>query len=188
MKKQLGLLCLVFFAISGKAQNVSVEKSIYGIQAGVLGIWIHNESRIISNNTVLRSEVGFDGGIWDSAFHDEVGLVMTPVLTIEPRIYYNLEQRSAKGKNISNNSGNFIALNVSYRPDWVYISTYEDDPTVSSLSFIPTWGLRRSVGKKGSFEAGIGMGYRYYFAKRAGYSENEGHLAFNLLVRIGLGF
>ena len=31
------------------AQNSSIEKSLYGIQAGFLGIWIHNESNYLVN-------------------------------------------------------------------------------------------------------------------------------------------
>jgi len=35
---------------------------------------------------------------------------MTPVLTLEPRWYYNLNQRYAQSKNIKNNNGNFFGV------------------------------------------------------------------------------
>lgn len=56
---------LLFFSLQVSAQNqndtskISIEKSIYGIQAGFLGTWLYNESRL-SNEFVLRSQVGFD--------------------------------------------------------------------------------------------------------------------------------
>ncbi len=43
---------------------------------------------------------------------------MTPVITAEPRWYYNLNKRVSKSKNIEGNSGNFISLKTSYHPDW----------------------------------------------------------------------
>jgi len=51
-----------------KAQNQehvqpSVEKSVFGAQAGLLGIWVNNEAKL-TNAIALRSEIGFDGGFW----------------------------------------------------------------------------------------------------------------------------
>ncbi|WP_344714740.1 hypothetical protein [Winogradskyella damuponensis] len=41
-----------------KCQNTSVEKSIFGLQTGVLGIWAYNEAKL-SNTIALRTEHGF---------------------------------------------------------------------------------------------------------------------------------
>lgn len=37
-------------------------------------------------------------------------------------------------------------------------------------------------------EIGIGIGYLYYFAKDAGYTENKSDIAVNLHLRIGYRF
>ncbi len=60
MKRNLIMLILSGLTILTKGQETSVEKSTYGIQTGLLGVWIHNEFRL-SNEISLRSEVGFKG-------------------------------------------------------------------------------------------------------------------------------
>ena len=63
MKRILLTLTLCGLAIIAIAQNVSVEKSTFGIQTGVLGLWAYNETRL-SNTIALRTELGFDFGIF----------------------------------------------------------------------------------------------------------------------------
>ena len=55
-------LSISLFTIATKAQNASVEKSSFGIQTGVLGIWAHREVKL-SNQIALRAEFGMDAGI-----------------------------------------------------------------------------------------------------------------------------
>ena len=170
-----------------KAQTASVEKSIFGIQTGFLGIWGYNEAKL-SNKIALRSEIGFDSGIWGGDFYDKTGFLMTPVLTLEPRWYYNLDKREKKSKRIDGNSGNFISLKTSYHPDWFVISNYDNINIVSDISIIPTWGIRRNIGNHFNYETGIGFGYRYIIAKQAGYLQKESEAALNLHLRIGYKF
>ena len=68
------LLTLVFCGLTliAKSQNASVEQSTYGIQTGFLGIWAHNETKL-SNSIALRSEIGFDSGIWGGDFYNGTG-------------------------------------------------------------------------------------------------------------------
>lgn len=169
------------------AQNASVEKSTYGIQTGFLGIWVHNESKL-SNSIALRTELGFNSGIWGGDFYDETGFLMTPVITAEPRWYYNLNKRESKTRRIDGNSGNFVSLKTSYHPDWFVISNTDNVRVISDISIIPTWGIRRNIGQHFNYEAGIGIGYRYIFAKQAGFPENESEAAVNLHLRIGYMF
>ena len=185
--KKIITLVLVCLSIFCNAQNVSVEKSVFGIQTGLLGIWAHNESRL-SNTIALRSELGLGGAIWGGSMYDEVGFSLSPVLTLEPRFYYNLNKRNSRSKGITNNSGNFISLQTSFHPDWFVISNYEYENLISSISIIPTWGIRRNIGAHFNFEAGFGIGYQYFFTKAAGYPSNESDAAANLLLRIGYVF
>lgn len=190
MKKiALIIIPLLFTTLYGKSQhtNTNIEKSLYGLQVGFLGIWGHNELSL-SNTIALRSEIGFDSGIWGGSFYDKVGFLMTPVITVEPRIYYNITKRKNKLKNTSNNGGNFVSLYTSYHPSWFVISNYNNVDIISDISVIPTWGIRRNLGFKFNFETGFGIGYRYIFAKNAGYAENESRVAINLHLRIGYTF
>ncbi len=187
MKQTLLTLAIISLALSVKSQNASVEKSIYGIQTGLFGIWVHNEIRV-TNQIALRNEIGFDSGIWGGDFYDKTGFLMTPVITTEPRWYYNLNRRDLQSKRIDGNSANFIALKTSYHPDWFVISNYDNINIISDISIAPTWGIKRNIGKYFNYETGIGIGYRYIFAKQAGYLENESELAFNLHLRFGYRF
>lgn len=180
-------MALCGMTLVAKSQTASVEKSTYGIQTGFLGIWAHNESKL-SNSIALRTELGFDSGIWGGSFYDGTGFLMTPVITLEPRLYYNLNKRVKKSRRIDGNSGNFISLKTSYHPDWFVISNTENVSVISDISIIPTWGIRRNVGKHFTYETGIGIGYRYIFAKQAGFLENESEAALNLHLRIGYRF
>lgn len=187
MKKIFSLLAVLIISYTAKSQTGQVEQSTFGIQTGFIGLWIHNESKL-SDQITLRSELGFDSGFWGGSFYDKAGFIMTPQITLEPRWYYNLNKRTEQSKRIDFNSGNFIALKTSYHPDWFVISNYDDINVISAVSVIPTWGIRRNLGNHFNYEAGLGFGYRYIFAKQAGFLNNESEAAVNLHLRIGYIF
>ena len=165
----------------------SVEKSIFGIQTGFLGIWANNELKL-SNTIALKTELGLDAGLWGGSFYDKTGFLLAPVITAEPRLYYNLKKRVGKGRSIKGNSGNFVSLKTGFHPNWFVISNQDNLQVISDISIIPSWGIRRHIGSHFNYEAGAGLGYRYIFAKNAGYARNEGDAAFNLNLRIGYSF
>ena len=185
--KMIFTLSICLFTIFTKAQDASVEKSTYGIQAGILGIWAHREVKL-TNEIALRAEIGMDAGFFGGSFYPKNGYLMTPVMTLEPRWYYNLDKRVSKSKNISGNSGNFLTLQTSYHPNWFVISKYDNIEIANQISIIPTWGLKRNIGKHFTYETGIGIGYRYIFAKSVGYLENQSETALNLHLRLGYRF
>lgn len=110
---------------------------------------------------------------------------MTPVISVEPRWYYNLEKRLSKSKSISGNSGNFVSLQTSYHPDWFVISNYDNLKTFNLITIIPTWGIKRNIGKHFTYETSIGVGYGYQF--RGEYDDVNG-IAIDLNLRIGYRF
>lgn len=142
MKRILFTIALCGMTLIAKSQTASVEKSTYGIQTGFLGIWAHNESKL-TNSIALRTEIGFDSGIWGGDFYDGTGFLMTPVITLEPRLYYNLNKRVKKSRRIDGNSGNFISLKTSYHPDWFVISNTDNVSVISDISIVPTWGIKK---------------------------------------------
>tara|TARA_R100000935_G_C2835473_1_gene167842 strand:- start:1462 stop:1977 length:516 start_codon:yes stop_codon:yes gene_type:complete len=169
------------------AQTASVEPSINSFQVGFLGIWINNETKL-TNAVALRAELGLDSALWGGTHYTRTGYLFTPVLTLEPRWFYNLNKRLEKSKRIDGNSGNFISLKTSYHPDWFVISNYDEQEVVSDISVVPTWGIRRNIGSHFNYETGIGIGYRYSFFKREGFDKNEHDVALNLHLRIGNRF
>ncbi|CAM4318520.1 hypothetical protein [Zobellia nedashkovskayae] len=187
MRKILLTLAFCGLTFIAKSQKQSVEESTYGIQTGILGVWGYNEAKLL-DQVALRIELGLDSGIFGGTFYDGVGFLMTPVITLEPRWYYNLDKRVSKSKSIAGNSGNFVSLKIDYHPDWFVISNYSNLRVVNQISLIPSWGIKRNIGNHFTYEAGFGIGYRFNFAKSAGYSRNQGEAAANLHARVGYRF
>ncbi|WP_186755789.1 hypothetical protein [Echinicola salinicaeni] len=179
---------LVGMFFLAKAQNRSeVEKSVIGIQTGYLGAWAHHEAKL-ANKIALRTEVGLLGDLIGGNYWNDAGSIWTPVLSLEPRWYYNISKRASRLKKTKGNSANFLSINGSFYPDWFVLSKYDKIQMVNQISIVPTWGIRRVVWSHFTVEAGIGIGYRYVFAKNAGYPENNGELAGNLHLRFGYIF
>jgi hypothetical protein len=82
--------------LNAYCQTIGVEKT-FSIQTG-LGIWINNETKL-SNSIALRSEIGIEHDFFCYQY-DGAGFILQPVLTLEPRYYYNLENRNSEEKNI----------------------------------------------------------------------------------------
>ncbi len=168
-----------------KAQIAGVEKSVFNAQTGILGVWINQEQRL-SNETVLRSEIGLDGQLWGGTIYSGTRFALQPIFTLEPRWYTNLEKRAIKGKPTANNSGNFIGLKISYRPDLFVISNASNTLVIPDLFIAPTWGLRRRLGQHLNFEWGFALGGMYTYYRRIGFTDNEFELAIQMNLRIGL--
>ncbi|MFL0352690.1 hypothetical protein [Xanthomarina sp. GH4-25] len=181
------LCCLVVNGYSQEEkQTASVEKSIFGIQTGAVGIWIHGEFKL-SNKFVLRAETGLDMGVWENSYNNDSGVLLGPVFTLEPRFYYNLNKRLRKGKRTEGNSGNFIGLKTSYHPDLFTIGTNKDVNIIRDITIVPTWGIKRNIGKHFNYEAGFGIGY-IHFIDKYNLSTNKSDVAVNLHARIGYKF
>lgn len=151
MKKIICLLLLVWNPFAGFSQNnqeASVEKSVFGIQVGLIGVWAHNELKL-SNQFVLRSELGIAGV--NTA-------VIEPLVALEPRWYYNLDKRVAKDKRIDGNSGNYVSLRTKYN---FTTTTEAEDEGINQVFIGPTWGIRRNLGKHFNYELGLGAGLGY---------------------------
>lgn len=183
------LITLLFLGVSETmyTQIASVEKSVFGLQTGFLGIWAHNEARL-TNSIALRTELGLDAGIWGGSHYNGTGFVLVPAITLEPRWYYNLNKRVKKSRNIKGNSGNFISLKSTYHPDMIVISNRDNVNFISDFSIVPTWGIRRQIGQHFNYETGIGIGYIHYINPNNLSINGEADIAVNLHLRLGYRF
>lgn len=162
--KKIILFLILGITIHSKAQEASVEKSIFSVQTGFAGLWLNNELKL-SNSIALKSEIGIEYDFAVGDHYDEAGFILQPVITVEPKFYFNLKKRNSKGRNISNNSGNYLSLKTSYHPDWFVINLDDNITKNADLSIIPTWGIKRMMGDHFTYEAGAGLGYRIVFIK-----------------------
>ena len=187
MKKRYLVSIFYFFLAVLNAQDVSVEKSTFGIQTGLLGLWAHNETRL-TDNIALRSEIGMDAAIFKANIYSDVAFLMGSVVTLEPRFYYNLEKRVAKKKVIAGNSGNYFSLRTSTHPNILNISSNNNVKIVADASIIPSWGIKRNVGQHFTYETAFGVGYTFYYGKYADLITDDGEVAINLNFKLGYRF
>jgi len=117
------ILIIIFtgFVFVSNSQNDTVEKSIFGIQTGFLGLWVNNEARL-SSPLALRTELGLDAGVFGNEIYKKRGFILVPTMTLEPRLYYNLSKRNSESKITKGNNGNFISIKTTYHPDLFVIS------------------------------------------------------------------
>lgn len=169
------VLFMVFFCINftvfsqSKSEHPSVEKSIFGIQAGLFGAYVYSENKL-SDEIALRAEVGMLMGLWGGSVYPKTGYIFTPTLSLEPRYYYNFKRRLKNGKSIENNQGNYWSLKVNFNPDLFVISNYENSRVSNHITIVPSYGLRRTFGKHFEYEFTTGLGYVYDVELKKGAS------------------
>ncbi|MDR1720639.1 MAG: hypothetical protein LBR67_11075 [Dysgonamonadaceae bacterium] len=176
------LACMAFVTLH--AQVGTVENSLWSVQAGIFGVWINNESRL-DDAFAIRSEIAFTGGYsytsysgFDSDFEGE-SYAIVPLITAEPRWYYNIGRRAAKGKNTARNAADFLAIRTTIAPGLMLVS--KNAAVYKSLSVIPVWGIRRNLSCHFNFELSGGLGYIYT-------KQNNNRLGWDFSVRFGYTF
>ncbi|WP_299669005.1 hypothetical protein [uncultured Polaribacter sp.] len=181
MKKVLVInFILLSLICSAQDQNISVERSVFSVQIGTVGVWLNNEIKMLDNLS-LRTEVGLYTEIVEGN-----GFFMAPEITLEPRWYYNLGKRNKKGRNIANNAANFFTIKTSYRSNIFEILHDRGKGAENSISFIPKWGIRRNLGKYFNYEAGIGIGYLTFFDQKYFTAFDSDGIIIDLHLRIGI--
>lgn len=168
---QTSLAFLLFCSVSN-AQLV--DKSINGVQTGFLGIWWNNESKL-AHRWALRTEIGYsapinEGGQYTDEFQNKYSNfypTFRPVVSLEPRWYYNSKKRQGNSNNTFHNSGNYATIAIQYYSNHlVYSPTVSNDERLiydeirpnADLFLIPTWGIRRNISYRWNFEMGAGFG------------------------------
>lgn len=109
----------------------------------------------LTNSTSANLDANLSFGF--TVNNNKTTILTAPFLRGQYRYYYNLKKRVAKGKDISNNSGGFLALNSSYyfKPvgNDVYISSYD------GFTFGGVWGFQKTYKSGINLSANTGLGY-----------------------------
>lgn len=192
MKKIL-ILCFVMCSIIGFSQKASVEKSIYGVELGLLDFSFHNETRL-QRTIALRSEIGFNKlystiKSYNPAVKDKTVSFISPYISLEPRWYFGIDRRAKLGRNIVKNSSNYISLKT------LYISANTPIVNTSDINFkpliivVPEFGIRRNFLKHFNYEFSGGLGYMYSISNcNKGNKCNRQDSFLDLNTRIGYVF
>lgn len=127
-------------------------ESLHSVKAGFPTI-TYSYEHAIGKQVTINLETGVNWSWQYSNNHTK--LSFSPVLRVEPRIYYNVNRRF-KNDRFNNNSASFFCATASIEP-----TIFEEDHR-SVLSIIPKWGFRRALGNNFIFEPQIGAGMYFY--------------------------
>lgn len=159
MTKSFLLIALFFTSFIYSQEENPQTTDVFGVQIGAIGAWLHYE-KAFGNNFTADASVGYTGGFMQGT-DQKLDYVFTTSFSVEPRYYYNLAKRVEKGKRITNNSGNFVALSFSYIPD-IGTSTNRAGVKVDpSFIILPKYGLRRALNNNLNFHFAVGVGYQW---------------------------
>ena len=173
----------MFFSI---ANAQVVDESINGIQVGFLGIWLHNESKL-AHNWSFRFEIGYESSLITDIPGNSEFPVFLPVVSLEPRWYYNSPKRQGNSNNTFHNSSDFATIAIRYYPKFLGVSPHEIKELDGGLFLIPTWGMRRNLSYRLNYELGIGVGadlYEFLFTEEV----DNVDIILNFHLRIGYKF
>jgi hypothetical protein len=181
--KKITLIFLSFlvFQTSHAQDSVSVEKSLIGGQIGYLGAWTNYEAKL-SNRIGFKTEVGLEKRYLIHSFVP-TNKSFHPIISVEPRYYYNLGRRAELLKKTRGNTGNFWALQVKYNLPFV-IDNKTSSNNREAIIFTPKYGIRRTLGNHFNLETTLGFGYGYGFNT----SLPGGFFSIEAAVRLGFHF
>jgi hypothetical protein len=110
----------------------------------------------VSKKTTIALDVNLSLGFMANS--DNFKIITTPYLKGQYRYYYNLAKRVEKGKDISNNSGGFIALHSSY-----YLEPLSKNKNIISnlddLTVGAGWGFQKTYSSNINISTNAGLGY-----------------------------
>ncbi|TDN79973.1 hypothetical protein DET49_1346 [Salegentibacter sp. 24] len=176
MKKRLLFsFCLFsFLTINAQQDQASVEDGLFSVN--ILTPGLEYEYGLTKSTTLdLRLGTGFSY-FENSYFGEDFGIY--PIFNAQYRYYYNLDKRLDKGKNIRNNSANYIALSGIVQSGKPVIGNLEYNDAYFGV-IGPVWGLQRYYDSGFKLDLNLGAGY--------GFNES-GESYLSLLIGFRLGW
>ncbi|MCC9137543.1 hypothetical protein ACFSKU_15560 [Pontibacter silvestris] len=172
----LPIVVLLMTSCVAQAQNdlpVTVTKRLYKINFFTLGLEFE---QALGKSSTFNINPNISFGL---DYHNErdYNAYLWPSLELQTRGYYNLNKRSKAGKNVSDNSGNFIALSIyGNTPSLI---EHEESGNEASYGVGPVWGMQRN------FNSGLNL----TVTAGAGYGKDKfGDEGLTPLLRLNLGF
>ncbi|UZO80832.1 DUF3575 domain-containing protein [Aquimarina sp. ERC-38] len=151
------ITCLTVACIPLSAQDVHVEK--HQFKANLLFTPSLDYEIGISNNSTLGFNLG-TGLIYTTG--DFRGEAYGIFLTFSPyyRYYYNFKRRIRKGKNINQNSANYVGITSSIVPGTVVIGNIDiSENYVAQIGAV--YGFQRTYWKRLNLGLDFGVGYAF---------------------------
>jgi hypothetical protein len=174
MKKLILLsFCFCSFLTINAQDQPSVEDGLFSVNILTPGLEYEYG---LTNSTTLDLRAGSGFAYRKGTFEEGFGVY--PIFNVQYRHYYNLKKRLEKGKNISNNSGNYIALSGTVQAGKPIIGDLEYNEGYFGV-IGPVWGLQRYYGAGFKLDLNLGGGY--------GFNES-GSSFFSPIIGLRLGW
>lgn len=165
----------LFLCFTANAQEqASTSKSLFSLNFLLPGV---EYETALSNKTTLDFRLG-TGFAYATGMYRETEFGVFLNFFTQYRYFYNFQNRLEKGKNINNNSGNFIALHGGIFNGNPIIGTLESAQDYS-VEVGPVWGMQRVY--KSGFKLNLHLGLGYLF-------NDLGDSAFSPLIGFSLGW
>jgi hypothetical protein len=188
MNKLISTLALISIAFASNAQQftaqdeASTTKSVTNIS--ILSPAISHEIAVGKNQTVfLAGELNVIGRFEEigntnpRTINNYYGLA--PRLMADFRNYYNFGKRLGKGKNINNNSGNYLALRAAYK--LAPVVNKDQFPTYNNgFALGGAWGIQRVYNSGIYLGLSLGAGFLFGDKKFETTGMGDFHLGFNI--------
>lgn len=127
-------------------------ESLHSVKVGIPSI-TYSYEHALGKQFSINMEAGSDWS-WRYSNHSSE-IIFSPILIIEPRLYYSVKRRHEIGR-LTNNSASFFSVAASYE------SGILQKNSRGILSLIPKWGFRRAMGNHFIFETQLGAGLKIY--------------------------
>lgn len=171
MKQFLVFLCLLSGAVTSGQTSTENQFSL-----NLLIPSAEYEFSLTESSTLdFYAGIGF---VYRKVF-DESHYSIFPEVMVQYRYYYNLDKRLEKGKNVANNSGNYLTAVALISGGNALIGDL-NDVNGTSVLLGPAWGLQRVYGKHFKLNLYLGLGY--------GFNEVDSYLAPIIAFQFGWKF
>ena len=144
---------VVFFSLfslsSGFAQQV---ESLHSIKLGYPGA-AYSYEHALGKQFSINLEAGMNLS-WQTS-NNNTEIIFSPVLKLEPRLYYSVKRRFEIDR-FTNNSASFFSISSG-----VFFDSFSFRNNTPNLFLEPKWGFRRSIGNHFIFETQIGGGLKF---------------------------
>ena len=145
MKKIFFLSFILSFSSFYAQIGAKLEENMFKVNILTPGI---SFEKAISTNSTINIELGTSIGY--VANNNYSGFLIGPCAIAQYRFYYNLENRLKKRKNISGNSGAYLALNSSY-----YGQAFNNKNYINFLDGLTVGGV---LGFQKTYKFGLNLG------------------------------
>ncbi len=161
--KKILFSLLVFFSINNIAKSQAETEDVFKVTFMNPGAAF--EKSIGRIHTIYgQAFANFNTSITEDYYEDFViDFFVEPALTLQYRLYYNLNRRDEKGKNTARNSGNYFAFINETRFTKAPLDFYD----VKEATIRPViagalgWGLQRNYNSRFSLDFYLGAGLKY---------------------------